>query len=98
MVQRSPNVIFFPAPVVVGSFARAHTAKIEAQHRNAQGIESLGGLIDYFVVHGPLIKRMWMTYHCRQMDLSRWLWDPQQSFEEARRAAYHHCLVPYVHS
>src|ERR1022692_3570158 len=60
--QRGLYVGNFTAPLVVPACAQARTAKVEAQHRKAERVQSLHGVKDHLVVHSPPDQRMRLTH------------------------------------
>ena len=60
--QRGLYVGNFTAPLVVPACAQARTAKVEAQHRKAERVQSLHGVKDHLVVHRATAQRMRMAH------------------------------------
>jgi len=66
VIERRLHIALLTAPVVVRAAAQACTAKIEPEHRDSQGIQSFGRVINHFVVHGPTKERVGMANHRSQ--------------------------------
>src|SRR5216684_3533119 len=52
IVEGGLHIALLAAPVVVHTAAQASTAKIKAQHRDAQGVHGFRSVINHLVVHG----------------------------------------------
>jgi len=84
-VERGADVVLFSAAVVVDAFAEFGSAKVEAEDGEAEGLESLHGVIHDFVVHGATAERMRMTDESGVRRVGRAC--VEESFETARGAA-----------
>src|SRR6185312_3105748 len=62
--QGTANIILLAAAFVVDPMAQPGAAEVEAEHVEAEGVQSLHGVENNFVVHGPAIKRVGMTNQC----------------------------------
>ena len=61
-VERRAHVVLLASAVVVPAFAQPRPAKIEAQHRQPQPLESLHSVIDDFVVQRSAAQRVRMAH------------------------------------
>ena len=83
-VEGGADVVLFAAPVVMGAFAEAGSAEVEAQDGQAEGLEGLHGVIDDFVVHGSSTERVRVAEEDGVFCLGRA--SVEQGFETARGA------------
>src|ERR1700739_1775198 len=63
IIERGFHIALLAASLVVVAWDEARAAKIEAQHRDAQGIQSFRRVINHLVVHGAAKERVGMAYH-----------------------------------
>ena len=57
-VQGGADVLDLATALVVGAFAQACAAEVEAQHGQTEGREGLGRVVDDLVVHGAAAQRV----------------------------------------
>ena len=68
-VKRYPDILNFTNAMRVLTLAESGAAKVEAQHRKSEAVESFHGVEDDFVVKSAAIKRVRMAYErcvCRR--------------------------------
>ncbi len=97
IIDGAAHILFLAATPIVASPARPHPPEIETQHWDSQRVERLCRPVNHFVVHRALIQGMRMTNNCRQSDLIRLVWYPQQAFQFAACAVDAHFFVGCVH-
>ena len=56
--ERCPHIIYFANPIVMLTLAQSRSAKIEAQHGEAEAIQRLHDMENDFVVQGPAVVRV----------------------------------------
>jgi hypothetical protein len=86
-IERGSHVILLANSAAVFARAQARAAKIEAQHRQAKGVERLRCLVNHFVVHGPAEQRMRMANDGSEWRSARRCGGrPENRFQAAGRA------------
>ena len=61
-LNRRQDVALLAQPLIVRSFAQAHSAKVESQDGQPKSMNGFSRLVNHLVVHGPAKQRMRMTH------------------------------------
>jgi hypothetical protein len=83
IIERGLHVALLAASFVVFTRAQACAAKIEAQHRDAQGVQRFRRVINHLVVHGTAEKRVGMANHRREQGWNGLRGSPEYGLEAA---------------
>lgn len=84
-VECGTHIVLLALAVIVLAFAQSGSAKVKAQHRQAEPLQGLGRVVNHFVVHGSAAERMRMADQRRKGRVS--MACVEQGFESAGRAA-----------